>query len=253
MTSTKTWGELFDPHCGGGGKSKTWGGFLDPHWGGGGKWRPFRFRSPSWMTSFPVPQMRSSKMAAGSGRAAIFHLHLNGGPKNLPILLATKVKYVCVTGSCVCGWRHTPSYGVTVLLQVHDTYKNPERQTNTNIKINTLKQLKNQYNIQLWLQKIYIHLTHINLFSIHQCITHQCINASYIIQHTSHIHQHASTLIFVHHSSISIHYSFIHIHHSFINIHASTLIIHSSTFMHQHSSHGIATHHTCTIPVKRHI
>ena len=32
--------------------SKTWGGFLDPHWGRGGKWRPFRFRSPSWMTSF---------------------------------------------------------------------------------------------------------------------------------------------------------------------------------------------------------
>ena len=36
MTSTKTWGEFFDPHC-----------------GGGGKWRPFRFRPPSWMTSFP--------------------------------------------------------------------------------------------------------------------------------------------------------------------------------------------------------
>ena len=31
--------------------------------------------------------------------------------------------YINVTGSCVCGWRHTPSYGVTVLLQVHDTYK----------------------------------------------------------------------------------------------------------------------------------
>ena len=152
-----------------------------------------------------------------------------------------------VTGSYVCRWRHTPSYGVTVLLQVHDTYCcNPERQTDTNIKINTLKQLQNQYNIQLWLQKIYIHLTHINLFSIHQCITHRkCINASYIIQHTSHIHQHASTLIFVHHSSISIHYSFI--------IHPSTSIIHSSTFMHQHSSHGISTHHTCIIPVKRHI
>ena len=36
MTSTKAWGELFDPYC-----------------GGGGKWRPFRFRPPSWMTSFP--------------------------------------------------------------------------------------------------------------------------------------------------------------------------------------------------------
>ena len=38
-----------------------------PHWGGGVKWRPFRFRSPSWMTSFPVPEtgMRSSNMATG--------------------------------------------------------------------------------------------------------------------------------------------------------------------------------------------
>ena len=35
MTSNRTWGELFEPYC-----------------GGGGKWRPFRFRPPSWMTSF---------------------------------------------------------------------------------------------------------------------------------------------------------------------------------------------------------
>ena len=33
---------------------------------------------------FPVPGMRSSKMATGSGRAAIFHLHLNGDRKVLP-------------------------------------------------------------------------------------------------------------------------------------------------------------------------
>ena len=70
MTSTRTWGTFFDPYC-----------------GGGGKWRPFRFRSPSWMTSFPVPQMRSSKMAAGSGRVAIFHHHHNGDRKKYPILL----------------------------------------------------------------------------------------------------------------------------------------------------------------------
>ena len=70
MTSTGTWGEFFDPHC-----------------GGGGKWQPFRFRSPSWMTSFA--DMRSSKMATGSGRAGIFlHLH-NGDRKTLPILLLT--------------------------------------------------------------------------------------------------------------------------------------------------------------------
>ena len=45
--------------------------------------------------------------------------------------------------------RHTPSYGVTVycMYMIHIRYKNPERQTNTNIKINTLKQLQNQYNI----------------------------------------------------------------------------------------------------------
>ena len=150
---------------------------------------------------------------------------------------------ICMLRVRVYDVRTHTVVGVTVLLQVqHNRYKNPERQTNTNIKINTLKQLQNQYNIQVWFQKMYIHFTHINLFSIHQCITHhKCINASYIIQHTSHIHQHASALIFVNHSSISIHHSFIvhpstfiNTHPSFINIHASTLI-HSSTFMHQHS------------------
>ena len=40
----------------------------------GARWRPFRFRRPSWMTSFAEPRMRSSKMAAGSGRAAILLL-----------------------------------------------------------------------------------------------------------------------------------------------------------------------------------
>ena len=97
--------------------SKTWGGFLDPHWGGGGKWRPFRFRSPSWMTSFPVPQMRSSKMAAGSGRAAIFHLHLNGGPKNLSILLCiiTLKIFLKCTYSYLEVFGHVPHDKVTTL------------------------------------------------------------------------------------------------------------------------------------------
>ena len=36
------------------------------------------------------PEMRSSKMATGSGRAAIFHLHLNGDRKNRPILLPSR-------------------------------------------------------------------------------------------------------------------------------------------------------------------
>ena len=36
------------------------------------------------MTSFPVPQMRSSKMAAGSGRVAILHLPLNRDRKKYP-------------------------------------------------------------------------------------------------------------------------------------------------------------------------
>ena len=62
----------------------VYGGLFDPYSGGGGKWRPFRFRPPSWMTSFPVPQMRSSKMAAGRGRVAIFHRHRNRGRKGRP-------------------------------------------------------------------------------------------------------------------------------------------------------------------------
>ena len=38
-------------------------------------------------------EMRSSKMATGSGRAAIFHLHLNGDRKKYPILLTYEVLY----------------------------------------------------------------------------------------------------------------------------------------------------------------
>ena len=63
----------------------AYGEFFDPYCGGGARWRPFRFLSPSWMTSFSVPQMRSSKMATGSGGAAI--LRHNRDRKTLPILL----------------------------------------------------------------------------------------------------------------------------------------------------------------------
>ena len=63
-------------------------GFLYPYkWG---RWWNFRFRSPSWMTAFPLlvtslglqSVMSSSKMAARSGRSAIFLL--NRCPKTLP-------------------------------------------------------------------------------------------------------------------------------------------------------------------------
>ena len=50
----------------------------------GARWRPFRFRRPSWMTSFAEPRMRSSKMAAGSGRAAILLLTPQWGSKRPP-------------------------------------------------------------------------------------------------------------------------------------------------------------------------
>ena len=50
---------------------------------------------------------RSSKMAAGSGRAAIFHLHLNGGPKNLPILLMHPyLAYICDLYNSLAPGRH---------------------------------------------------------------------------------------------------------------------------------------------------
>ena len=42
------------------------------------------------------PEMRSSKMATGSGRAAIFHLHLNGDWKKYPILLTSTWHYSAV-------------------------------------------------------------------------------------------------------------------------------------------------------------
>ena len=92
-----------------------------------------------------------------------------------PSIIKCQIQYITVTGSCAWTEDTCTVVGVTVLLQVHHnnyyiTLKN------TNIKINTFKQLQNQYNIQLWLQNIYIHLTHINLSRIHHCIT--TINAS---------------------------------------------------------------------------
>ena len=93
--------------------TRTWGTFFDPYWGGGAKWRPYRFRSPSWMTSFPVPQMRSSKMAAGSGRAAILHLPLNGDRKKYPILLPVTgelpAQRASNAESVSIWWRHRVS------------------------------------------------------------------------------------------------------------------------------------------------
>ena len=64
MTSTKTWGGLFDPFC-----------------GGGGKWRAFRLRPPS-------------SMATGSGRAAIFRRRRNRDRKGRPILLLRVTGFV---------------------------------------------------------------------------------------------------------------------------------------------------------------
>ena len=60
------------------------GRVFDPLCDGGARWRPFRFRSPSWVTSFSVPGMRLSKMAAGSERAAILRHRHNGGRKTRP-------------------------------------------------------------------------------------------------------------------------------------------------------------------------
>ena len=85
MTSTRTWGAFFDPHC-----------------GGGARWRPFRFRPPSWMTSFLVLEMRSSKMATGSGRAAILRHRHNGDRKTHPILLTSFLLLVIHIRSVIC-------------------------------------------------------------------------------------------------------------------------------------------------------
>ena len=90
-SSRESW-RLPDVDCGADSKmaapkmtsTKTWGEFFDPHWGGGARWPPFHFRPPSWMTSFVEPEMRSSKLAAGSGRAAILRLRLNGVEKLSP-------------------------------------------------------------------------------------------------------------------------------------------------------------------------
>ena len=92
---------------------------LDPRWRGR-KWRHpgpgARFSIPSEVEvenggpsasgrhlGWPhlrEPEMRSSKMATGSGRAAIFHLHLNGDRKTRPILLSTRRIYFSQKWNC---------------------------------------------------------------------------------------------------------------------------------------------------------
>ena len=57
MTLTRTWGGLFDPHC-----------------GGGARWRPFRFRPPSWMTSFPEPATGNEVIQDGGRKRKGRHL-----------------------------------------------------------------------------------------------------------------------------------------------------------------------------------
>ena len=57
MTSTRTWGGLFDPHC-----------------GGGARWRPFRLRPPSWMTSFPEPETGNEVIQDGGRKRKGRHL-----------------------------------------------------------------------------------------------------------------------------------------------------------------------------------
>ena len=94
MTSSRTWGEFFDPYC-----------------GGGARWRPFRFRSPSWMTSF-----------AGTGNEVIQDgdrkrkgRHLapppQWGSKNSPY--TTNVMYHCIE------FCHDLSLGLGVWNTIH--------------------------------------------------------------------------------------------------------------------------------------
>ena len=49
-----------------------------------------------------ISEMRSSKMATGSGRAAIFHLHLNGGPNKPPQVLDDVISGAAILDS---RWR----------------------------------------------------------------------------------------------------------------------------------------------------
>ena len=71
------------------------------------RWRPFRCRSPSWMTSFAEPEMRLSKMATGSGKAAILRLRLNGVEKlSLYYSWLThwgRVTHICVSKLTIIG------------------------------------------------------------------------------------------------------------------------------------------------------
>ena len=80
------YGVLFRPYC------------------GGGKRRPFRFRSPSWITLFVEPEMGLLKKATWSGRAAIFHHRQKA---------VEKVPYTTHMGHCSSSsflWPHLALY-----------------------------------------------------------------------------------------------------------------------------------------------
>ena len=77
------------------------------------------------------PEMRSSKMATGSGRAAIFHLHLNGDRKKYPILL------YCLSYNMVCSaLSRQPAYTVHCTNTMHS--RKPSFVINPPFLVNTI-------------------------------------------------------------------------------------------------------------------
>ena len=80
MTSSRTWGEFFDPHC-----------------GGGARWRPFRFRPPSCAAA-----------AMGIEKLALYYYYANlqvtsACHCNMPIYnihTVTHISVICITCEC---------------------------------------------------------------------------------------------------------------------------------------------------------
>ena len=84
--------------------TRTWGTFFDPHWGGGGKWRPFRFRSPSWMTSFAGTGNEVIQDGDRKRKGRHFPPPPQWGSKKVPYTTKVLFAQYTLAGINACSW-----------------------------------------------------------------------------------------------------------------------------------------------------
>ena len=121
--------------------TKTWGGLFGPHWGGGAIWRPFRFRPPSWMTSFPGPENWEwghprwrpeaegppycASASMGTEKAALYYLPVVNLPHQNRLCACAKptapkpALCLLLNRLCACGKPAAPKPALRLCLAYH--------------------------------------------------------------------------------------------------------------------------------------